>query len=509
METVDFCTLEEVELLLKAAKNPRHKAMILLLGDAGLRVTEARNLRWSAFDFRTKTLAVKSLKKKKETKPRQIPMSERLLDALADLLKAEHPKDKAAYLFESKSKPGEPIGRSAVNNMLAKIREAEPAVAGSSGRLYPHKLRHTFATSLRAQGAELADIRDLLGHVNLTTSLIYAHADTAALRLKINASRPTLTWRQKLAAWMFKARKRQINWVDFGSKDLIGREPEARRIIELVNKNVSVIITGPTGIGKTHLLDSLKFSRPVLELENAKDFKKALVGILLYLFNGDKESVTELFFKDTKEAGKLVAQINKESVPGMCKILMSICKPDEYILKIGEVDTITPGVVKALEDLRNHFTVITTARAVKAGNVGFMWSFEKIEIGPLNRQNTLKLTHYFTQDLEPENAEYLRNKVWDTTEGNPRQIQELCARFRKEPLLDNDTVAELAAGYIGRQTREIDMSLYLFLIAGCLSVLRYLARESHNPSLRFIGGVAMIFLMFGRYFFNGAKRKSY
>lgn len=509
METLDFCTLEEVALLLKAAKNPRHRALILLLGDAGLRVTEARQLRWSAFDFRTKTLAVKSLKKKVEKKPRQVPMSERLLDALAELLKAEPPADKAAFVFPSKSKPGEPIGRSAVNNMLAKIRDAQPETAGSSGRLHPHKLRHTFATNLRANGAELADIKDLLGHENLNTSLIYAHADTAALRLKINATAPRASLRQRVTAWLFRPKKRQINWVDFGSRDLVGREPEARQILELINKNVSVIITGPTGIGKTHLLDSIKFPRPVLELENAKDFKKAIAGILLYLFNGDKEAASELFFKDTKEAGKLVAQINKESVPSMCKILMTVCKPNEYILKIGEVDTITPGVVKALEDLRNHFTVITTARAVKTSNVGFMWSFEKIALGPLNRQNTLKLTHYFTQDLEVENPDYLRNKVWDTTEGNPRQIQELCARFRKEPLLDNQTISDLAGGYIGRQTREIDMSLYLFLIAGCLSVLRYLARESHNPSLRFIGGVAMIFLMFGRYFFNGAKRKSF
>jgi len=509
METVDFCTIEEVEILLKAAKNVRHRTMILLLGDAGLRVSEMRALRWSAFDFRARTLAVASLKKRKATKPRQVPVSDRLQEALTDLLQAEPPKDKSAYLFESKSKPGEPIGRSAVNNMLAKIREQQPDAAGSSGRLYPHKLRHTFATNLRANGAELADIKDMLGHENLNTSLIYAHADTSALRLKINANRKKPTLMQRLKRFVFRVQKRRINWVDFGSKSLIGREVEARRVVELVEKQVSVLITGGVGVGKTHLLDSLKFSRPVLEMDNCKDFKKALANILLYLFNGDKEQASALFFKDLQEHGKLSAHLNKESVPSMCKILMSVCKPQEYILKIGEVDTITPGVVKALEQLRDHFTVVTTTRGVKASNTGFMWSFEKVELQNLSRQNCLKLTHYFCQELEPENAEYLRNKVWDTSEGNPRQIQELCARFRKEPVLDNDTVSDIAAGYIGKQTREIDMSLYLFLVCGCLSVLRYLARESHNPSLRFIGGVAMILVMFGRYFFNATRRKTF
>lgn len=512
METVDFCTLEEVDLMLKSARNVKHKTMILLLGDAGLRVSEMRTLRWSAFDFRARTLAVQSLKKrkvegKKAPKPRVIPLSERLLDSLTDLLQEHPPEEKAAYLFPSTTKPGQPVGRSAVNNMFTKLKGENPDLGGNSGRLYPHKLRHTFATSLRANGAELGDIRDLLGHENINTSLIYAHADTSQLRLKINASKPGLNWRQRLAKFVFGVKRRRINWVDFDTKQLIGREAEARKVVELVSKNISVLISGGIGVGKTQLVQTLTFDRPVLEMENTKDFKKSLAGILLYLFDGDKERAAGLFFKDVKADGNLVAQINKESVPSMCKILMSVCKPQEYILKIGDIDGITPGVVKALEMLRDHFTIITTSRGVKAANAGFIWNFEKVELQNLTRQNTLRLTHFFCQELEPEDSEYLRNKVWDTSEGNPRMIQELCARFRKEPVLDNDTVSDICGNYIGRQTKELDMSILLLLIFGGLSLLRYMSREQHDPSLRFVGGVAMVLLMFGRFFFNAAKRK--
>jgi hypothetical protein len=512
METLDFCTLAEVDILLKAAKNIRHRAMILLLGDAGLRVSEMRTLTWAGFDFRARTLAVHSLKKRKTTKPRKprtVPVSDRLLDTLTDLLQKYPPTSKTDYLFPSTSKPGQPVGRSAVNNMLAKIQAANPEAAGSSGRLYPHKLRHTFATSLRAQGAELADIRDLLGHENLNTSLIYAHADTAQLRLKINASQPKPTLRQRLSKLLFRVQRKRVNWVDFDTKQLIGRELEARKIAEAVSKNVSVLITGRIGTGKTQLLDSLKFSQPVLEMEDCKDFKKSLANILLYLFNGDKEQAGALFFKDLKEHGKLLAQVNKETIPAMCKILMSVCRPFEYILKIGDIDAITPGVVKALESLKDHFVIVTTSRGVKAANAGFIWNFERVELENLSRQNCLRLTHHFTQELEPENAEYLRNKVWDSSEGNPRMIQELCARFRKEPVLDNETVADICGSYIGKQTREIDMSILLLVVFGGLSLLRYMSRENHDPSLRFVGGVAMVLLMFGRYFFNSARRKSF
>ena len=512
METVDFCTIEEVETMLRSAKNIRHRAMILLLNDAGLRVSEMRQLRWQNFDFRARTLAVQTLKKRKTTqdrKPRTLPVSERLLDVLADLLKAQPPADRSAFLFPSKSKPGQPVSRSAVNNMFNKLRTANPEVGGSSGRLYPHKLRHTFATNLRANDADLADIRDLLGHEHINTSLIYAHADTAKLRLKINASRPRSTWRQRLSRFVFGVKKRRINWLDFDTRQVVGREPEARRIVELVNKNISVLVMGNIGVGKTHLLNSLKFERKILEVEDCKDFKKSLVNILLYLFSGDKEQVAELFFKDTADNTKLSAQVNKESVVSICKILMSVCKSQEYILKIGDIDSITPGVVKALEILKDHFTIITTGRTLKPQSAGFIWNFERIELANLSRPNSLRLTHFFCQDLEPENAEYLRNKVWDTSEGNPRMIQELCGRFRKEPVLDNETVADICANYIGKQTKEIDMSIFLFIIFGALSLLRYMSRESHNPSLRFIGGVAMVVLMFGRYFFNSAKRRSF
>ncbi len=78
---------------------------------------------------------------------------------------------------------------------------------------------------------------------------------------------------------------------------------------------------------------------------------------------------------------------------------MGVCKPQEYILKIGDIDSITPTVVKALEVLKDHFTIITTGRSLKPQSAGFIWNFERIEINNLSRPNTLRLTHYLCQEL--------------------------------------------------------------------------------------------------------------
>jgi len=503
MEQVEFCTREEIAVILQTAKNIKHKTQILLLGDAGLRVSEMRVLKWKCFDFRNRVLTVKSLKKRGSEKSRAIPISDRLYDSLVELMEKHKPESKDDFLFPSPSDKTKPIGRSAVNNMFGKIKEERPEV----GRIYPHKLRHTFATNLRAADADLADVKDLLGHESLSTTLIYAHADTSKLRAKINASKPALTWKQKLRNKIFGVQRKHVNWLNFDTSQLVGREIEARKITDLINKNISVVVVGKTGIGKSELVNSLRFDRKVLEVEDCKEFKKALANILLYLFNGDKESVLQLFYPDTDPA-KLSVQLNKESVPAICRLLMQLTKPHEYILKIGDIENITPSVVKALEILKDHFVILTTARVVKMQSAGFIWNFERVELENLSRANSLRLTHYLIQDLEPEDSEYTRNKVWDISEGNPRMIQELCGRFRKEPILDKETVSDICSNYIGKQTQEIDMSIYLFIIFGALTLLRYLGRETHNPSLRFIGGVAMIVLMFGRYFFNSAKRKS-
>lgn len=87
-------------------------------------------------------------------------------------------------------------------------------------------------------------------------------------------------------------------------------------------------------------------------------------------------------------------------------------------------------------------------------------------------------------------------------------ITELSERIRREPVIDAMGVDEVCNNYLGRQTREIDISPFLMLAGGGLILFRYIGRETGDQSLIFIGGVAMVVLMFGRYFFRGAKRKS-
>jgi hypothetical protein len=77
-------------------------------------------------------------------------------------------------------------------------------------------------------------------------------------------------------------------------------------------------------------------------------------------------------------------------------------------------------------------------------------------------------------------------------------------RFRKESLLTTEVIRSVK--HYG-SLREFDMSLAVMLIlAGC-AILRYASNEVGNDSLKFIGGCAMILLLFSRYLFSFTKRK--
>ena len=505
MQDNDFLTAEQVELLIKATTNKRHQLQIILQTDAGLRVTEVTSLKWEHLDFRTKMIEIRSLKKKaNDPKPKRLlPMSGRVYDAFAAYIN-ENGKGTGFIFSTDGGKTA--ITRQAISKMLKDIEHKSSQL----NDLHPHKLRHSFATNLRAAGAELEDIRDALGHTKLETSLIYAHQNPEALRalMDARAKKPVSFWQKLKSIFLPKAKKQKISILDFDQKFTVGREFEIKRIEAALNKEISVVMVGPVGVGKSHILNALKFNKPVLELDDLKDFKKTIINTLLWLFGGDKEQVaTMIFTKPERDA--MHNKMTKESTMNLCDLLIRVTNQYEYILKIGDIEDVTPAVTKAIDVLKNHFIIVTTCRSIKLTS-HFIWNFEKIEIKPLGRMDANRLFHKLTDQLDFDSAEHARNKVFEVSEGNPKMTVELAQRLAKEDdTLCIEIVNEVCDNYIGRQTREIDMSFLLLIAAGCIMAMRYLGKEAHEPDLRMMGGLMMILMLFARTFFRGAgKRKS-
>jgi integrase/recombinase XerD len=165
----DILNTDEVLLILNAATHPRDKTIISLLYSTGLRITEACNLRISDIDSTRMTLHIRNTKSKRD---RFVMLSPVLLKTLRDYYRSclIKPKD---FLFPNSSHIN-PINRSTAWYRIRGIVKK----AGLRKRVYPHIFRHSFATHMLENGANLRSIQAILGHYHLNTTAIYTHLTT-------------------------------------------------------------------------------------------------------------------------------------------------------------------------------------------------------------------------------------------------------------------------------------------------------------------------------------------
>ena len=488
--------------LLKTVRNYKHRTAILLMMDCGLRVTECISLKMKDFDFKKRVVIVRSLKKRGENVHRKIPMSGRLIDALAEYLKHAKQKVEEDWLFP---KPGDetlPMNRRALNKVCSRLQRKNPAI----GHLHPHALRHTFATKMLSTGTPLHDVSTLLGHNNYNTTLIYNHTPIELMRQHIDdAMDEKLKWYQKVVRYFFPKKQASIiNFTPNPQNFLVGRETEIIKVIEAINKNINIIITGKIGVGKTHILKQIELpAKKILKIDELTNLKLTFVNMLLYLFDNDKEHIKDMLFAGFDKT-QITQRLQKDSVYNLIEEIKKVTSPNEYILMIESVDGITAKGMKCIELLKDHFTIVTTAREVSINKTSFLWNFEIIDLQPLPRQEALELIYRLSYDIEIENMEVFRNHIYEQSGGNPRVIFELCDRYRKEMFVSNDLVRSVR--HIGG-IPEIDMSFIIVFILAAVAVMRYTSREIGGTSYRFIGGIALVLLMMSRYFLGRLKRK--
>lgn len=166
----EVLSTEEVQRLFRVTPNLKHRALLMVAYSAGLRVSEAAQLRVSDIDSKRMLIRVEGGKGKKD---RYTLLSKVALEVLRDYYKAYQPKD---WLFRGEDGQGHLAARSAHHVFHdASIR------AGIRKPVTFHSLRHSFATHLLENGVDVRYIQELLGHKNVKTTEIYTHVSQSAL----------------------------------------------------------------------------------------------------------------------------------------------------------------------------------------------------------------------------------------------------------------------------------------------------------------------------------------
>lgn len=171
----------QVEQLLEAidtrvALGLRDRAMIELLYASGLRISELANARLENFNFEDRILRVTG----KGNKTRLVPVGRKACEALAAYLSTERPK-------LVKPRTGSEIFLSARGTKMTTVRlwqivKKHAKGSGLEANIYPHLLRHSFATHLLGNGADLRIIQEMLGHADISTTQVYTHVDQQRLK---------------------------------------------------------------------------------------------------------------------------------------------------------------------------------------------------------------------------------------------------------------------------------------------------------------------------------------
>lgn len=159
----EILSTDKVAALL-AVPNVKHRALLMAMYAGGLRVSEATHLKVSDIDSQRMVLRIDQGKGRKD---RYVMLSAPLLEVLREYWRARRPP---TWLFPGPDSAN-PISRAAVNAAVKKATSS----AKIGGRVYPHLLRHCFATHLLENGANLVVIQKLLGHRSLRSTEIYTH----------------------------------------------------------------------------------------------------------------------------------------------------------------------------------------------------------------------------------------------------------------------------------------------------------------------------------------------
>lgn len=173
----EVLSIEEVDAIMESVdtnswQGLRDRAILEVLYGCGLRVSEASGLRISHVFTNEQFIRVVG----KGDKERIVPLGEMAEDAIKAYLAARPESADAScddMLFLNKS--GRPLSRISIFNMVKK----QAMLAGVRKEISPHTFRHSFATHLIENGADLRAVQEMLGHESILTTEIYTHIESS------------------------------------------------------------------------------------------------------------------------------------------------------------------------------------------------------------------------------------------------------------------------------------------------------------------------------------------
>ncbi len=184
---VKFLSLDQIERLLLAPKKDtiiglRDKAILESFFSTGLRVAELVSLNRDQLRIKNNTTELEISIVGKGSKVRTVYFSERAIGAIREYYNKRKDIDQALFINYKPGIEKTSLSRRLTPKSIEDIVKKYVIIAGLPVMATPHTIRHSFATDLLSQGADLRLVQEFLGHRNIATTQIYTHVTNKQLR---------------------------------------------------------------------------------------------------------------------------------------------------------------------------------------------------------------------------------------------------------------------------------------------------------------------------------------
>ena len=477
MDLPEYLIDSDIRTLLSAADDPRDHALLVVVLSTGLFLAELVALNVESVDLDDKKLHIAG---KRE---RTLDLTDTAVTALTHWLNAR-PKTPDHSLFVTERGVPKPLSDRSVDHI---IRSAAKA-AGFEKSVNYHVLRNTFIVRLLRKSdaktaAKLLGVdRDALDRFDpILNPQSSPHAQTDDDTDPFD-TRSTLG---KLVDIIHPTKPSVIPSSDAQpsarNPTMIGRDDLLKDTNKLIQRNQSILFTGPAGIGKSHILKTLADTLPnTIFIASPVPFKTML-----------------LEFAATICPSASVSQ--RTSTPDILAAILGADSLSPPILIIDNIDRLKASEEDTMITLIDKFIIIGATDNPPNRLQSLWWKFQQLTVPPLDSASTKALITHLTHAHSMNRDEYqlLETKVHRLANGNPFAIVELISQLPQTSKVNVDHIRAIdhEAGIVYR-----DWTWILVVIWGLLVISRFIALGTHSFEGYILAGIGTSLFMVFKYF---------
>jgi len=477
---IECLNKNEINALLNTIDDTRDRAIVTLFLNTGLFLNELAGLKVNNIDWKTKILAIPGSRK------REILLNDQAFEALAKWSQ-ERPGKKTNHLFVTTKGAVKDLSARMIDHLTRKYAEQ----AGIKKKVNAQILRNTFAVRLFSEDISIDKASAILGisdseSINRYIQAAKNPAPHPTETLKKLDTRPFLT---RTISKIFPTKPIPAKPVTDIKGPIIptpeevifGRESMVEDIKSNLSKKQPILLIGPLGIGKTHILKYICKTQANAVYIATPSPTKNMLSLICDKLNPDwrKQVISRASTKD------IVDYIVKAKG----------AKPP--ILIIDNLQNLKISDVDVMIALLENFTILGATEELTAKLKQIWWKFKQIEVKTLSDKSSRELIQYLTQNLSISDYEMLETRIMSLSDKLPLALVDMVHQISHSSVVTRDVIRDV---YHEAGIRYRDWSYAIIVLWGIMISFRFVALGSHSFEGYILAGFGTAFLMVLRFF---------